>query len=61
MHFIPNNFQDIFVALGKVIFPEGGFVWDGTTTIDFQKKIFSSSLFRTRNGIFVDIEHHTDL
>jgi hypothetical protein len=37
MHFIPNHFQGIVVALGKVVFPGGGFIRDRTITIHYQK------------------------
>jgi hypothetical protein len=33
MHFIPDHFQDVVIALGKVVFHEGGFILDGMTTI----------------------------
>jgi hypothetical protein len=47
MHFIPDHFQNIVVALGKVVFSEVGFIQGATTTTS--RKIFSFLLFRAQN------------
>jgi hypothetical protein len=54
MNVIPNHFQYIFVALGKVVSPKGGFIWDETTAIHIQ--IFSVSSFsEPKMELFVDM------
>jgi hypothetical protein len=37
MPFVLDHFQDIVLALGNKVFPEGILIWDGTTTINFKK------------------------
>jgi hypothetical protein len=52
MHFILDIFQDIVVALGKVVFLEGGFIWDRTTTIHFQKMLLFFIVQSPKQNIF---------